>query len=152
MSSYSELVLASLRLPFYECKHTLRKSPAKEDHIGGSFRRREPDRVSSVFIVKGGVKIMDKVIDIEERIPTLREKRRRRTNFKFITLLLLFFLTLFLLLYFQSPYSDIKKIDIQGSKLVDEEVYLQQSTLQIGNSMWGFHADEIEKKLNNNIG
>ncbi|MFP3916366.1 FtsQ-type POTRA domain-containing protein [Lysinibacillus telephonicus] len=90
---------------------------------------------------------MDKVIDIEERIPTLREKRRRRTNFKFITLLLLFFLTLFLLLYFQSPYSDIKKIDIQGSKLVDEEVYLQQSTLQIGNSMWGFHADEIEKKI-----
>lgn len=90
---------------------------------------------------------MDKVIDIEERIPTLRQKRRRRTNFKFITLLLLFFLTLFLLLYFQSPYSDIKKINIKGSKLVGEEVYLEQANLKIGNSMWGFQADEVEKKI-----
>ncbi len=90
---------------------------------------------------------MDKVIDIEERIPTLREKRRRRTNFKFIALLLLFFLTLFLLLYFQSPYSDIKKINIMGSKLVNEEVYLQKSELKIGNSMWGFKVNDIENKL-----
>lgn len=94
---------------------------------------------------------MDKVIDIEERIPTLREKRRKRTNFKFVALLLLFFLTLFLLLYFQSPYSDIKKIDIKGSKLVDNEVYLEQSQLQIGHSMWGFRVNEIEEKLREDL-
>lgn len=90
---------------------------------------------------------MDKVIDIEERIPTLREKRRKRTNKKFITLLLLFFLTLFLLLYFQSPYSDIKKINIKGSELVKEDVYLNQSDLKAGESLWGFKATDVEEKI-----
>ncbi|CAM5188197.1 hypothetical protein UACE39S_03345 [Ureibacillus acetophenoni] len=41
---------------------------------------------------------MEKIIDIEDRIPTLREKRRKRTNKKFIFLITLFFITLFLLL------------------------------------------------------
>ena len=53
---------------------------------------------------------MDKVIDIEERIPTLKKKRRRRTNIKFAVIISLFLGTLFLLLYFQSPYSNIQKI------------------------------------------
>lgn len=90
---------------------------------------------------------MDKVIDIEERIPTLREKRRKRTNFKFIALILLFFLTLFLLLYFQSPYSNIKKIEVIGAGLVNEDVYLQQSNLQTGDSMWGFKVNKIENTI-----
>lgn len=96
---------------------------------------------------RGGVKIMDKVIDIEERIPTLREKRRKRTNKKFITLLLLFFLTLFLLLYFQSSYSDIKNINITGSELVEEDVYLKQSDLKAGDSLWGFKTSDVEEKI-----
>lgn len=60
---------------------------------------------------------MKKVIDIEERIPTLRAKRRRRSNIKFILLTTVFGVILFLLLYFQSPYSDIKTIDVTGEAL-----------------------------------
>jgi len=90
---------------------------------------------------------MDKVIDIEERIPTLREKRRKRTNFKFIFLLVLFLVTLFLLLYFQSPYSVIKKVEVIGADLVEPDVYEEQSTLQTGDSMWGFKIAEVEEKI-----
>ncbi len=90
---------------------------------------------------------MEKVIDIEDRIPTLRERRRKRTNKKFITLITLFFLTLFLLLYFQSSYSDIKTINIKGSNLVGEDVYKDESTLQVGQSMWSFREKEIEEQL-----
>lgn len=52
---------------------------------------------------------MEKVIDIEDRIPTLKEKRRRRTNKKFSILLFLFVFTLLVLLYFQSSYSQVQK-------------------------------------------
>ncbi len=90
---------------------------------------------------------MDKVIDIEERIPTLREKRRKRTNFKFIFLLFLFLITLFLLLYFQSPYSEIKKVDVIGAELVEADAYRDQSALQAGDSMWGFKVGSIEDKI-----
>lgn len=95
---------------------------------------------------RGGVK-MDKVIDIEDRIPTLRKKRRKRTNIKFIVLISLFLLALFLLLYFQSPYSNIKKINIVGAELVEEEVYITDSELKIGESIWSFRAKDIEEKI-----
>ena len=90
---------------------------------------------------------MDKVIDIEDRIPTLREKRRKRTNFKFMVLIILFFLTLFLLLYFQSPYSEINKINIIGSDLVEDDEYIKQLKLQIGDSMWGFDIGDVEERI-----
>lgn len=90
---------------------------------------------------------MEKIIDIEDRIPTLREKRRRRTNKKFISLITLFFITLFLLLYFQSPYSDINTINVKGSAIVGEDVYIKQSGLQMGQSMWSFKEKEIEEYI-----
>lgn len=94
----------------------------------------------------GGVK-MEKIIDIEDRIPTLREKRKKRTNRKFIVLITLFFITLFLLLYFQSPYSDIETINVEGSTIVGEDVYIKESSLQSGQSMWSFREKEIEEQL-----
>lgn len=90
---------------------------------------------------------MDKIIDIEERIPTLREKRRKRTNFKFIFLIVIFLITLFLLLYFQSSYSKIKKLEVIGADLVASEVYGEQSGLQTGDSMWGFKGKDIEEQF-----
>ncbi|WP_332647974.1 cell division protein FtsQ/DivIB [Lysinibacillus sp. 54212] len=90
---------------------------------------------------------MEKVIDIEDRIPTLRENRRKRTNFKFIFITTLFVLILFLLLYFQSPYSEIKKISISGDVLVDNTFYEEATELQKGDSMWSFKPKDIEEKL-----
>lgn len=90
---------------------------------------------------------MEKIIDIEERIPTLRARRRKRTNIKFIILSVLFFLILLVLVYFQSPYSNVKKITITGSELANEEYYLKHSSISIGDSMWSFRNKEIEKTL-----
>lgn len=90
---------------------------------------------------------MEKVIDIADRIPTLREKRRRRSNIKFLILIFIFLLTLFLLLYFQSSYSQIDKIKIEEAKLVQADEYLQKSGLIIGESMWGFKEKDIENKV-----
>jgi len=90
---------------------------------------------------------MEKVIDIEERIPTLKKRRKKRTNRKFIVLILLFFIVLAVLLYFQSPYSNINKITVNGAKLVDNEYYVEKSTLALGKSMWGFKVEDVEKIL-----
>ncbi|WPK12043.1 FtsQ-type POTRA domain-containing protein [Lysinibacillus louembei] len=90
---------------------------------------------------------MKKVIDIEERIPTLRAKRRRRSNVKFILLTTIFGVILFLLLYFQSPYSDIKTIDVTGGSIEDETFYKEQSGLNVGDSMWSFKENDIEARI-----
>jgi len=90
---------------------------------------------------------LEKVIDIEDRIPTLKKRRKKRTNRKFIVLILLFFIVLAVLLYFQSPYSNINKITVNGAKLVDNEHYVETSTLALGKSMWGFKIEDVENLL-----
>lgn len=101
--------------------------------------------ISEINIKEGY--FLEKVIDIEDRIPTLKKRRKKRTNRKFIVLILLFFIVLGVLLYFQSPYSDIKNITVNGAKLVDEQYYVEASTLAPGKSMWGFKVEDIEKRL-----
>ena len=90
---------------------------------------------------------MEKVIDIEDRIPTLKKRRKKRTNRKFIVLILLFFLVLAVLLYFQSPYSDIKRIDVKGASLANGSYYVETSQLAEGQSMWGFKVKDVEQAL-----
>jgi len=90
---------------------------------------------------------MDKVIDIEERIPTLRERRKKRTNRKFVALLLLFLLLLAILIYSQTKYSEIQTITVEGAELYGEKDYQEISELSIGDSMWSFTEKEAEEKL-----
>ena len=93
---------------------------------------------------------MEKVIDIEDRIPTLKERRRKRTNKKFSILLFLFVSTILVVLYFQSPYSQIQTIKVSGESLVPEELYIEQSTLSIGQSMWSFKESDVSKEIEKN--
>ena len=93
---------------------------------------------------------MEKIIDIEDRIPTLKERRRRRTNKKFSILLFLFVTTLLIVLYFQSSYIQIQKIALDGEKLVSKQFYIEESTLIIGESMWSFNESKIENLLAKN--
>lgn len=90
---------------------------------------------------------MDKVIDIEERIPTLRERRKKRTNRKFVALLFIFLTLLAVLLYSQSKYSEIQAITIKGAVLFDQESYQAASGLSIGDSMWSFDAGAVSQQL-----
>ena len=90
---------------------------------------------------------MDKVIDIEERIPTLRERRKKRTNRKFVALLFIFLVLLAILAYSQTKYSKIQDIKVAGAELYEEAEYEQLSGLAIGDSMWSFSESEIEKTL-----
>ncbi|ANU10473.1 division initiation protein [Planococcus antarcticus DSM 14505] len=90
---------------------------------------------------------MDKVIDIEERIPTLRERRKKRTNRKFVALLFIFLTLLAVLLYSQSKYSEIRAITIEGTVLFDQESYQEASELNIGDSMWSFDAGAVSQQL-----
>lgn len=90
---------------------------------------------------------MDKVIDIEERIPTLRERRRKRTNRKFLALLFIFLILLVALIYSQSKYSKIQTITVTGASIYGEDHYIEASKLVAGNSMWSFNSNQTEQAI-----
>ena len=93
---------------------------------------------------------MEKIIDIEDRIPTLRERRKKRSNRKFTLLLVLFLVTLFGLLYFQSSYSLVQTIQVQGANLASSDSYIDQSGIQVGQSMWEIRTSVAEKSIEKN--
>lgn len=88
---------------------------------------------------------MEKVIDIEERIPSMREKRRRRTNRKFLFVITIFALALLVLLYFQSSLSQINKITLKGANLYEESFYLEAIDMSVNQPLWGFTIKDTEK-------
>ena len=88
---------------------------------------------------------MEKVIDIEERIPSMREKRRRRTNRKFIFVIIIFTFALLVLLYFQSSLSRIDKITVKGTNLYEKTFYLEEADLSADKPLWGFRVKDTEK-------
>ena len=90
---------------------------------------------------------MEKVIDIEERIPSMREKRRRRTNRKFIFVITIFTLALLVILYFQSPLSQINKITVNGTGLYGKTFYLEEVDLSVDKPLWGFKIKDTEKSI-----
>jgi cell division protein FtsQ len=90
---------------------------------------------------------MEKVIDLEDRIPSFRERRKRRTNFKFILLTTIFVLVLLFLLYLQSSYSKVQTIVIEGNELETQQFYIDESQIAIGDSMWAFAVKDVEATL-----
>lgn len=90
---------------------------------------------------------MEKVIDIEDRIPSMRKKRKRKANKKFLLLVFVFLLVLLTLLYFQSSLSDVQTISINETALNSSETYEEQSGIAVGSSLWGFRTAAAEKKL-----
>lgn len=90
---------------------------------------------------------MKKVIDIEERIPSMRERRKKRANRKFFFVVSLFVIALLLVLYFQSQLSKIDDIKVTGAYLHEKDYYIEKSGLGQGDKLWGFTKKNVKQRL-----
>lgn len=90
---------------------------------------------------------MKKVIDIEERIPSMRERRRRRANRKFIFVVVIFLIALLSIFYFQSSMSRIGKLNVSGANIHEPSYYLEKSGIQEGEGLWSFTKKKVEERL-----
>jgi cell division protein FtsQ len=78
-----------------------------------------------------------------ENIPALREvPKKKRGSRKLLVLLLLFFISVFAYLFFQSSLAKISAIDIQGNEVATSDQIGQASGLAVGQSF--FLIDEEE--------
>jgi cell division protein FtsQ len=88
-----------------------------------------------------------KVIPLEDRIPKLRIQRKQRSNRRLVFYLSFFFLLLLTVVYFQSPLSDVKNIQIEGNRYVSDEKIINVSGLNERTSFWGVNKQLIVEKL-----
>lgn len=87
-----------------------------------------------------------KIIDIENRIPELarRKKRRFYMQIGFIAFVLL--LLIVILIYRQSPLSHIQEIDVTGEAYKTADYHMSQMPFQLGDSMW-FNVSDAEQQI-----
>lgn len=88
-----------------------------------------------------------KVLSLEDRIPKIKEHRKRKANRRLIFLISLFFLLIMLVLYFQSPLSHVKEIRVQGNQSVPDQTIIERSGLKTGDNVWKLDKKEAVRKL-----
>lgn len=88
-----------------------------------------------------------KIISIEERIPKLKQLRKRKANRRLLILLSVFFLLALFLIYLQSPLSKVAQIHVEGNKLMMEQEIIKQSGLEVGGSIWVAGKNKAEERL-----
>lgn len=88
-----------------------------------------------------------KVVSIEDRIPRLREARRKKANRRFIFYLSFLLLLILMVVYLKSPLSYIQEIVVKGDEFVAKEAIIEKSALTTETSIWAFQLDDIEEKV-----
>lgn len=89
----------------------------------------------------------EKVVSIEDRIPKLREARRKKSNRRLIFYICLFFSLISIVVYLQSPLSYINQIRVSGNQYLSEATIIAESDLSESVNVWSFKTSAIEEKL-----
>src|SRR5690625_4160880 len=83
------------------------------------------------------------IVSIEDRIPKLKEIRRKKANRRLIFYLSIFFILIGLIIYLQSPLSHIKNIKVTGNELISVEEVIEQSKLTNETNIWSMKQKDM---------
>lgn len=90
------------------------------------------------------------IVSIEDRIPKLKQARKKKANRRLIFYLSIFFLLIAIIVYLQSPLSQIRSIEVNGNKFLTDERIIDDSGLTEGTNIWSMNRSSIEDRLENN--
>lgn len=90
-----------------------------------------------------------KIVSIEDRIPKLKQKRRKRANRRLIFYLSIFFLLICIIIYLQSPLSHVKNFAVSGNEQLTVEEVIEASQLSTNTNIWTIDEDEVEQDILN---
>lgn len=88
-----------------------------------------------------------KIVSLEERIPKLKQHRKKKANRRLTFLLSLFLLLVLAVVYFQSSLSHVKEIVLSGNELVSDESILKEVSVEEGMNVWSVDRSKAEEEL-----
>lgn len=88
-----------------------------------------------------------KVVSLEDRIPTIKEHRRRKANRRLIFVISVFFFLIACVVYFQSPLSHIQSIRVAGASSIPKKDVIKKSGIAHGENMWKVDLGEAAARL-----
>ncbi|MEN1966968.1 cell division protein FtsQ/DivIB [Lentibacillus sp. N15] len=91
-----------------------------------------------------------KIVSIEDRIPKLKQARKKKANRRLIFYLSIFFLLISLIVYLQSPLSHVKSMSITGNSLVSDKEIREKSKITTKTNIWTINAKKLKQTLRKN--
>src|SRR5690625_1757350 len=88
-----------------------------------------------------------KEVSIEERIPKLKEARKKKANHRRIVYLSIFFILIAIVIYLQSSLSYVKTVQVAGNKLIGEEEIVTLTDITNKTNIWMVQKKSIEENL-----
>ncbi|AIF43842.1 cell division protein FtsQ/DivIB [Virgibacillus sp. SK37] len=90
------------------------------------------------------------IVSIEDRIPKLKQARKKKANRRLIFYLSVFFFLISIIVYLQSPLSNVKTIEVKGNTFLTKEEIIAESGLNRNTNIWSVDKEEIKQKLLSN--
>ncbi|WP_114165478.1 cell division protein FtsQ/DivIB [Exiguobacterium sp. TNDT2] len=87
------------------------------------------------------------VRSLEDRIPYMKDQRRKKANRRLSTILILFAVLIALVVYMQTSVSDVKAINVNGLSWLTEEYVLTKTDIDSSTNIVQVSPDKIERKL-----
>lgn len=132
-------------------KNELPAQPSSWEKIKKIVKRsRESDEAKSF---KTANKSKEKELSLEDKLPKLKEKRRKEMQRRLISLLLLFSFAILVVVYFVTPLSKVGRITVIGTNEVTDQSVIDASQIRSGDSLWEtfFSQKERESLVKNQL-
>ncbi|PAV29917.1 cell division protein FtsQ [Virgibacillus profundi] len=91
-----------------------------------------------------------KIVSIEDRIPKLKQARKKKANRRLIFYLSIFFFLISIIVYLQSPLSHVKTISVKGNSYFADEEIIKRSEITTKSNIWTINGDQIENEISKN--
>lgn len=90
------------------------------------------------------------IVSIEDRIPKLKEARKKKANRRLVFYLTIFFILISIIVYLQSPLSQVKTIDIHNNSFITDEEIIEIAGITTKTNIWTIDFSNAEEKLRSN--
>lgn len=90
------------------------------------------------------------IISIEDRIPKLKQARKKKANRRLVFYLSIFFFLISIIVYLQSPLSHVKTINVTGNSFITDESVIKQSKLSTDTNIWTINQANIKNAISKN--
>jgi cell division protein FtsQ len=87
------------------------------------------------------------VVSLEDRIPKLKQQRRKKANRRLIFILSLFFALIVVVAYIQSPLSRVKAVVVKGNEFYSSQEIIQKTGITQKTNIWTVKKSAISAKL-----
>src|SRR5699024_11754485 len=91
-----------------------------------------------------------KIVSIEDRIPKLKQARKQKANRRLIFYLSIFIILISIIVYLQSPLSNVKKFEVSGNTILSDETIIDKTNLNKKTNIWTINSKKKNKKLEKN--